>query len=168
VERAYSQDRLQALRDEWISPYPGLERVLEVFRRLPSRLTREQFTSTLNDIALLLAEGPFKRRAWLSPMCEMVWGPSSELRNWFELYGALVEFLYRIGFIGLGQQGSRKATYIYEEELLADVPDNVGNNAFFEVHAAFRPALDIVEQPTRRQLQRLKATAGVAETDDTN
>jgi hypothetical protein len=161
VERTYSQDRLQALRDEWISPYPGLDRVLEVFRGLPGRLTREQFSSTLNDIALLVAEGPFKGRAWLSPMCEMVWGPGSEVRNWFELYGQLVQFLYRIGFIGLGQEGQRKATFVYEEELLADVPDNIGQTAFFEVHPAFRPALDIVEEPTRRQLNRMKAAAGV-------
>jgi hypothetical protein len=155
VEKPYSLDRLQALRDEWQTPYPGLERIFQMFRGLQARMDRGQFTKALDTVALLVADATFKGTLWLTAMSQSLWAAGSALGDWFELYGSLVQFLYRIGFIGLAKQGDGKATYVYEDELFADSPENLNDDVLIEIHPAFRPALEIVQEPTKRQSRRL-------------
>ncbi len=68
AEFNYSAKRLLALRDEWDSTYGGISRVFEVFRRSPTRISKQEFQTMLDDIILLMAEPDYPGVRWLPPV----------------------------------------------------------------------------------------------------
>lgn len=148
AERAYSQDRLEALRDEWKQPYLGIDVVLSQFRNKNYRLTRGEYTNVLHDVALLIAEGDkFSGFTWLEPMCQRIWAAGSSQQSWYELYGSLTKLLYSIGFIGVTRGAQLDVIYSYSDLLLTENPTSCSEDAYFEIHPAFRKALSIIEPP---------------------
>jgi len=146
AEKAYSKDRLLALRDEWKDPYLGIDKVFEVFQHKPVRLSRAEITAIFDDIAVLPADKNFIGNQWLTNICEPIFTAGSAQKAWYEMYGRLVNLLYSISFIGLAKGPNGRALYSYEDPGLTHLMDGLAENAYFEIHPAFRQALSMTEE----------------------
>ncbi len=149
AEKPYSDERLLALRDEWKEPFFDIDKIFELFRGRPARMDRQQFTEVLDEVALLLADERFRGTPWLTWMCEVIWAPGSGQRSWDRMYGPLLNLLYDISFIGLCKGSGGPTTYSYQHTARAQAVGVLPANTMFEIHPAFRRALDIEEQQAR-------------------
>lgn len=150
VELEYSQNRLEALRDEWKDPYSGIEQIVEIFQGAASRLDRAALSKLLDEAALLSLDETFPGKHWLSGLVlERLQGGDDG--SWYEIWGGLTRLLYVIGFIGAGNARQRRVTYQYEAAQWCDHADNLGEDMFVEVHPAYRPALGIAQTLHRRE-----------------
>lgn len=142
VEREYSQNRLDALRDEWKDPYGGLERVAECFRKAPTRMDRLELGKRFDEAALLSLDESFLGKQWLSGLVlDRLEG--DEDVAWHLAYGALVRLMYSVGFLGMGNARSRRANYAYDDAQWCEHVDNLGGDCFGEIHSTYRAALEI-------------------------
>lgn len=141
AERAYSTKRLLALRDEWKSTYPGVDRVFEKFRRTPTKMSREDFQKRLDDVMLLLSDPSFEGVVWLSQLSEAMWAPGEA--TWFQLYQPLLKMLFGIGFIGCASVARARPTFYLDDPLLVDSEAGIERCDAFFVHRTFHRALDI-------------------------
>ena len=145
AEKRYSEERLLALRDEWKDPYLDIDKVFERFKHCTARMSKNELTAILDDAILLLADTSFRGTHWLTNLCETLWSAGSSSRTWNEWYGPLVNLLYATSFLGLAKGRETQAYYSYEEiDNLGHMLD-LNDNVFFEVHPAFRLALDVKE-----------------------
>lgn len=145
AEKAYSVGRLKALSDEWTNPYTDIGKLFDLFRRKPYRFSRAEFTKVLDEVALLPAEASFHGNNWLDFLYKRFWLPDNGNREWYELYGEVTRLLYDISLIGIAKGLNNKAVYTYKEPGLAQYADNMLESAHFEIHPAFRQALEISE-----------------------
>jgi hypothetical protein len=132
AERAYSNERLLALRDEWKDPYLGIEKLFEKFQRKPAKLSETGITEILDEIALLPAEMNFLESKWLTTICEPIYSGESAKKTWYEIYGQLVSLLYNIGFIGIAKGPHGRAQYSYENPGLSELNGNIPDKAWFK------------------------------------
>lgn len=146
AEKTYSDERLLALRDEWKDPYLDIDKVLEVFQGKFKRLSQKEIEEVFNEIAVLPANRNFLGKLWLTEMCEQIFAPESAKKTWYEMYGPLVNLMYNISFIGLAKGHDAQAIYSYEDPGLSQRIIDVSEHTYFEIHTAFRPALNIVEK----------------------
>lgn len=147
AEKIYSNDRLLALRDEWKDPYLGIERIFERFQHKPAKMDKTEITEVFEDIALLLADRNFLGKQWLEPICEPMYAATSAQKTWDEIYEKLIRLLYNIGFIGIAKGSQGHAAYVYNDPGLLQINGNLSANPYFEIHPAFRQALNIIENP---------------------
>lgn len=140
AEASYSTNRLLALRDEWKPSYPDIDRAFFAFRGAMMPMLKEDFTSRLDDIALLLADRHFRGGAWLERMTVDMWESTSG--DWATLYGPLVTMLYNIGFIGCAI-GSRPVQYAQTAPDFAERMSNLILADRFLIHPAFQIGLDV-------------------------
>lgn len=146
AERAYSEKRLLALRDEWKITFPDVHELLDVFRRAVTPLTSDELARRLDNAMMLTAEREFLGSSWLTPLSVGMWDPSAD-KQWSSVYGPLTRFLYGLGFLGLQKTQGRQPVYTYDApDRLADLTE-LGASSIFHIHPAFRLALDIKEQP---------------------
>ncbi len=142
AERPYSQNRLLALRDEWSPTYPDLIRVIEVFRKAPLPMSRDEFRQRVDEAILLMADPTFRGVLWVTEMAEPVW-QSSISDEWADQYGPFTSFLYNIGLIGVAPSRGHRPTFSYEIESYPSNLANLGPDSAFFVHRTFQPALNI-------------------------
>jgi len=146
AEKAYSTERLLALRDEWKDPYLDIDKLFETFRGKSVFLSQEDITEILDEIALLPANKGFLGSRWLTHICEPIFASDSRQRTWNEMYGQLISLLYTPSFIGLARGSQGKPLYSYNDptptELAASLPENI----YFVIHPAFRQGLNAVEK----------------------
>jgi hypothetical protein len=153
AEVTYSKNRLLALRDEWKPTFPGIEKMLHVFSRVPSILDWEQMAKVLNECALQLVEHDSRGPLWAACMTKPIWSASST-DDPAETYKPLIDLLYKIGFIGCLFSGEGTghtqwqsvddfALYNYDDSSFADNVRNLPSVTGFRVHPAFRPYLEI-------------------------
>ncbi len=147
AETPYSRNRLLALRDEWKPTFPGIDRVFGVFSRAPAQISPVELRQRLDNAVLLISDEAFPGSRWMTELADAVW-TNTETDSWIEPYQGLVAMLYDIGFIGCSQGSKSKPVYSHESPGFADSLSNLKASAFFYVHKAFRPALDI--QPGTR------------------
>ena len=140
AEKAYSQDRLLALRDEWKDPYIGIEKVLDSFKNHSARLSRDAITSILDDIALLLADRDFPGGNWLNELCKYIY---EGIGDWNKMYHPLVNFFYSISFLGIVKGATGKARYAYEDLGFEYITEELTINTYFEIHPTFQQALHL-------------------------
>lgn len=144
VEIPYSSSRLTALRDEWKDPYIGIDKIFEQFQDARLRLSQKTIGNIFDNVALLAISDDFHGTTWLTPLCEKIWELDDVPENWFERYGKLLELLFNISFIGVGEYNQTKATYSYSQVKEERMRIAILRKAiFFEVHCSFRPALEI-------------------------
>ena len=124
-------------------PYFEIDKVLEQFRRQGRHLSRAQLTNVLNEIALLALDPTFLGTTWLTPMCENIWENESSDGTWFDKYGQLTQMLYTISFLGVSKSSSVEAVYSYTQPGKIQHASEVSEGSYFEIHPAFRQALDI-------------------------
>lgn len=146
AERTYSHKRLLALRDEWKLTYPGVDEIFEALRGAPSRMTREQFQSRLEDMMELLANEDFPGVRWLTDFSSQMWNPGGG-STWFDLYQPLSRFLYRLGIIGCSVRGTARPVFFSDDEFLLDSRSGVEKLEYFFVHRMYRAALEIDVDP---------------------
>lgn len=142
AEHQYSVNRLLALRDEWKSNYPGLDRVFEQFTSVSVRMDASEIVSRLEAVALLPADSGFAGVVWMTEMAQGVWAASPD-DSWVDMYFPLVRLLYRIGFLGLTRSAQGTAIYAEEEPGFVDLPRHVAEAGAFFIHPSFRAALDV-------------------------
>lgn len=147
AERPYSFKRYLALRDEWKASFPGIERVLNVFKHGPAKLSQEQLGASLESIALLVAEPTFPGSNWLTPLTEAYWSDRAP-SEWSQRHQPLIRLLFRVGFLGC-DRGKGLVVYAHDDGEFAESASNLTRCPWFEVHPAFRPALDLEEQEVR-------------------
>jgi hypothetical protein len=141
AELPYSAKRLLALRDEWKPTFPGIDKVFELFRSCPLAMMRAELTRYLDAAALLPAETDFPGVVWMTRLSEPLWNGIGSA-DWGEMYQPLTQLLYDIGFIGV-RLPNKKTCYSYSSPGFADQPSHLDEFVRFEVHPAFRPALEI-------------------------
>ncbi len=142
AEGSYSKNRYLALRDEWKVSYPGVEKVLEVFRDAALPLSREQFTERLDEAMLLIASSDFPGTRWMTELSAPMWSAGAGDRDWTELYHPLVKFLFEIGLIGLASSRGEAPAYSSDDPEFAELQGNLESIRFVYIHPAFRPALN--------------------------
>jgi hypothetical protein len=141
AERGYSANRLLALRDEWKPTYPGIEKVLEVFRGVPTRMEKTDFENKLVEAMLLMSDPAFDGARWMTPLAQAMWQPGTG-ETWFENYQPLTRLLYSIGFVGCAI-GNGPPTFYTDDPLFIDNESQVERTRYFYVHRAYHRALDI-------------------------
>jgi hypothetical protein len=141
AERAYSRDRLLALRDEWKSSYPDIDMVFQLFEAAATKMNAADFFHRLDDAALLPADFHFSGDVWMNNLSQSIWhGADADPC----IYHPLTELLYNIGFVGcsrVGQPNSER--YFYDDpDYLSRVSVMKEISCYF-IHPAFRSGLDI-------------------------
>lgn len=144
AETEYSTNRLLALRDEWKMSYPGIQDVFEPFRRAPSVMDRDELTKILDNVAVVTAGEDFDGVAWLTELASPIWAGTHTPDEWVEMYGPLLQFLFRIGLVCPLRRDDRLITYQTHPYWLSSAT-NMAAASRFAVHPAFRPALEIGE-----------------------
>ncbi|MBA2680730.1 MAG: hypothetical protein H0U76_20335 [Ktedonobacteraceae bacterium] len=158
AERTYSRKRLDALRDEWKSPYPDLDKVLHVFRQRSSEMNLEDITDVFNNISLLLLDDAFQGKSWLDPLCRSKKSKRTaadedynNMEEWYGYYGGLFMLLFDIGFLGFNRSKikpnmhpTKSPLYSHMEESGAQMADeSLETIGSFYIHPAFHQALAI-------------------------
>jgi hypothetical protein len=142
AEKAYSEKRLLALRDEWKPTYPDIHSALNLFREAILPLSKDQLGGYLDDAMLLPSNPDFLGIRWMTALSESMWSSSSD-SSWVELYHPLAKMLYEIGFIGFAHSPGGVPVYSYENPDFANDPLNLENTKEFWVHPAYHLALNI-------------------------
>ncbi|TMR99979.1 hypothetical protein EJK15_04210 [Nonomuraea basaltis] len=142
AERAYSEKRLLALRDEWKPTYPGIEDVFYAFTKTSMPLSKALFTRYLDEVLLLHLEEKFQDHDWLKELAETSLY-SSRRAGWAESYQPLIKMLFDIGFVGLAQTKKERVIYAQDNPRYADRLRNLEDASYFYVHPAYRSALEI-------------------------
>ncbi|MGH2702943.1 MAG: P-loop ATPase, Sll1717 family [Actinomycetota bacterium] len=146
AERNYSAGRILALRDEWKGTYPGIDRVVEVFRRSPFRITRDDFQRRLDEVMLLLSDPLFPGVHWLTAATNSMWtsGPES---TWAEIYQPLIRILYNIGLVGIGAGNSGAPVFLLDDPRFVEQQSNLDGSEYFYIHRTYHEGLDM--RPSR-------------------
>lgn len=140
AEEEYSRKRLLALRDEWKTSFPEIDKVFYLFEGSTLPLTRNDFTRVLDDAITLPGDPNFRGSEWLSRLTASMWNHQDA--DWVDWYGPLVSLLYNIGFIGC--LTGRRAEFRFAQ----DSPDftertrNLESITHFTIHPAFQSGLD--------------------------
>lgn len=143
AERAYSEKRLLALRDEWKLNYPDIQRAFDVFRRIAIPMDREEFLRRLDDIMLLPADPNFRGVRWVTDLSTVMMSSGTRTHDWVELYQPLISFLFRIGFISCARTAHTGFVHFYDNPGYADRASNLEAVTLFQVHPTFHAALDV-------------------------
>lgn len=142
AERAYSEKRLLALRDEWKPTFPDIQKVFGLFRKASLPISKKQFTKYLEEAMLLLSDPGFNGVRWMTALSEKMWTATGD-QSWADLYQPLTQMLYEISFVGLIFPGSRTAIYSYDDPALSDNLSAMEKVESFSIHPAYHMALDI-------------------------
>lgn len=142
AEEKYSRNMLLSLRDEWKATYPGVDQVVEKFRSSPMRMTPEQMSSILDDVALLLSDLKFDGIRWLTDVTNPIW-ISPPGQNDFSVYQDLLEVLFSIGLIGCATNTSGEPLFYYDDSLYVTRKSTFEKIKYFNVHRAYQSGLEI-------------------------
>ena len=123
AEARYSQNRLLALRDDWKTNYPGIDRAFEVFRGAPAEMSQDEVTVYLDNVALLMADPSFEGVRWVTDIAEPVWSGAMAPDDWSDSYQPLVKFFYDLGFLGVVTAGHEH--FAQEEPGFVDAPGSL-------------------------------------------
>jgi hypothetical protein len=142
AEKAYSEKRLLALRDEWKPTYPDIQMVFELFRKAVLPIPKQQFSTYLDEAMLLLSDRNFRGVRWMTALSEVMWTSTGE-ESWADLYQPLVRMLYEIGFIGFARPPGTTPIYSYDDMGLAGNPYILEETNNFFIHPTYHKALDL-------------------------
>ena len=152
AERPYSINRLSALRDEWKTTYPGIDRLFKLFTHCPCPMTRDELTRLLDDSVMLLANADFPGTPWMTDLTEPIW--DNVASEWGDMYYPLLSLLFNLGFIGCGSE-TGSPTYVHDNPDFGEQISNFESAVKFYVHPAFRAALDTEPPPLARHRTKL-------------
>ncbi|GGR65380.1 hypothetical protein GCM10010169_05820 [Micromonospora fulviviridis] len=142
-ERAYSTDRLLALRDEWGPSYPGVIDAFEVFRGCSYPMTRTDFQSRLDEVMLLPAKRNFAGVEWVESLSRNMWNSGDGKLDWMKVYKPLTALFFKFGFMGCREGRSPEVVYSHDDPDHVDHHVRLGPDCEFFIHPAFHCALDV-------------------------
>jgi hypothetical protein len=148
AEARYSQNRLLALRDEWKTNYPGIDKAFEVFRGAPAEMSQADVTHYLDNVALLMADPNFEGVRWVTDVAEPVWSGALAPEAWGDSYQPLVKFFYDIGFVGIVNGTS--AHFAQDDPGYVDAPASLRDETRYLVHPAFQPTLGVRRRASKK------------------
>lgn len=131
-----------ALRDEWKDTYPGIDQVIDKFRRAEARIHKECFQVRLDEIMLMLSDPEFSGVRWLTDRSAGMWASDAD-SSWTDMYGALVRLLFDVGFIGCATRAAAAPIFHMDDPLLLDSETTLERTDYFFVHRAYHLSLDI-------------------------
>ena len=142
AERAYSRNRLLALRDEWKSSYPDIDKFLGLFQSAPASIDRDTLTEILENAALLPIDTSFLGTRWMTELSAPIWnGMDSD--DWITKFQPMLAFLFHIGFLGCLRPDTAAAVFAHEQPEFVNQASNLADIDEFIVHLAFQAALDV-------------------------
>lgn len=141
AERGYSAKRLLALRDEWKPTYAGVGEVIDKFQGVPSRITPEQLTKILDEIAILGTSSNFQGRKWIGDLIDPIWQDGSH--EWYRQYQPLAAFCFSLGFLGVATEGSAAPRFHSDDPLVVDSSDRLRSARYFYIHRTYHSALSV-------------------------
>jgi len=130
-----------ALRDEWKPTYAGVGEVLDKFQGVPSRITPEQLTKILDEIAILGTSSAFTGRAWIGDFIDPIWQGGND--EWYRQYQKLAAFCYSLGFLGVATEGSAAPRFYSDDPMLVDSSDRLRSSRYFYIHRTYHSALSV-------------------------
>ncbi|MCX5260414.1 hypothetical protein OOK27_40785 [Streptomyces canus] len=137
AEEEYSHNRLLALRDEWKTNYPEIERLFNLFRGVTLPLSQSDFTYILENA---ITHPSFNSVEWLHELTAAVYSYSAG--TWVDWYGPLVTLLYNIGFIGCMTGRRSDFRYAHDYPDFAERARSLESVTHFTIHPTFRAGLD--------------------------
>lgn len=145
AEKSYSEERLLSLRDEWKDPYEEIDTILRKFTGHHYQFKKKELAEVLDEVAILAEDPNFRGKEWLAPISNKIFSPDIDNMTWENIYGDIVEILYRIGFIGIARTANMKVKYSYQESGFVYQMPEISDEPLFEVHKAFRRGLGLIE-----------------------
>jgi hypothetical protein len=141
AEKAYSRNRLMALRDEWKGTYPGIGKLFEAFQGASGRMDRTELGDKLDNAMLLLAEPGFEGAAWLIDLSVPILAADGE---WEQRYRPALELLYHLGFVAASTKSSDRPVAFNESPSLVSSDSNVRVLQSFVVARPYHAALGVL------------------------
>ncbi|WP_328639598.1 P-loop ATPase, Sll1717 family [Streptomyces canus] len=138
-EEEYSHNRLLALRDEWKTNYPEIDRLFHLFKGVTLPITQSDFTYILENA---ITHPSFNSMGWLHELTAAVYSYSDSDGTWVDWYGPLVTLLYNIGFIGCLTGRRSDFRFAHEYPDFAERARSLESVTHFTIHPAFRAGLD--------------------------
>ncbi|MGC5567039.1 P-loop ATPase, Sll1717 family [Streptomyces sp. FR-108] len=137
AEEEYSHKRLLALRDEWKTNFPEIDRIFYLFEGVTLPIPQQEFTYILENA---VTHPSFNSMTWLHEMTAGVYTYSDG--TWVDWYGRLVTLLYNIGFIGC--LTGRRSNFRFAQDFpdFAERARSLESVTHFTVHPAFRAGLE--------------------------
>ncbi|MDQ1046826.1 P-loop ATPase, Sll1717 family [Streptomyces sp. V4I2] len=148
AEEPYSRERVLALRDEWKTSYPEIDKIFYLFEGATLPLSKAAFTRILDDAITLPGDPEFAGAEWVQRLTAKMW--SNPNGSWTEWYGPLVSLLYNIGFIGCMTGSRTEFQYAQNYPDFADRARNLESITEFNIHPAFQMGLDVRIDNSRR------------------
>ncbi|MDH6517465.1 hypothetical protein RKD25_003762 [Streptomyces sp. SAI-124] len=149
AEEPYSRKRLLALRDEWKTSYPGIDRIFEVFEGVTLPMSADEFTRRLDDAITQTAGDPaFGGTDWVYALTAKMWTHAEG--SWSDWYGPLVSLLYNIGFIGCKTGSRSEFRFVQEDPDFAERVRNLESITDVTIHPTFHMGLDTRADYSRR------------------
>lgn len=135
AELPYSEDRLQALMDEWKNPYLNLKILFSFFNNCLYKMTKKDFFDIMETITLKILEKDESKenKGWL-------WVIEGDYIN-KETFDStnLVKLLYKIGLIGIKESPSTKVNYSYKNN---ETP-SISEESKFYINPCYHKALRV-------------------------
>ncbi len=110
AEDEYCNERLRNLIDEWKSPFPQLSKILECFKGKPSTMNTAQLRSTLEDVVCYAIDNPNLE----GNESLVAHGFISTDEDKFSETDGLLNFLFKLGVIGIKNQSNHKIRFCFD------------------------------------------------------
>ena len=145
AERRYSTTRLDALRDEWIDNYSGMEEVLQVLHGLPYKFTDGDILP--ERLVPIIAQGEAESRKENPDLTSIPLTCCHVLENgeYGDVWEVLRSVLYLVGAIGVKPSPQDPVTYSYQD---SSALKRAAPGAPIHVHPALYQAL-LIQLPDR-------------------
>lgn len=148
AEIEYSKKRLAALCTEWASEHPNLETCLEVFRRLPSRISPEMLTEEHLQAAILeLSDAPDSP----DELPQMARACLDDMSRFRALRGQIITVLYKVGALGVRLHRGEPVHFCYDSNTVVR-PSDVSDDVRLSVAPMLWAALGTFRQRVRGEL----------------
>lgn len=137
AERDYSVGRLRSLEDEWSPTYPDID---VVFRAFDGSV--ESFSlASLEDNRLINTLVTGERAEDPNSVARLVYEMDKQGRSYSEIWLALAEVLFRVGFLGVKATPQEPMTFSYQQPSLT--VGTLPGESRFAVHPALHLALHV-------------------------
>ncbi len=139
AERHYSEDRLEALEDEWRVNYPNLRRVTELLRGRPARFNIKDFDNEHAKIDKVFET--------LKPGCPIydILAQAYGENDLSQTLAHLFYIMFTVGLIGIERHNNSHIYWCYIENRIT-LPDFYAPSSTLYIHPGFYFALDIKSQ----------------------
>jgi hypothetical protein len=146
AEEKYSPARLEALKNEWKSVYPSLDKILKIFENQEPRFQAEKLNNhLLQELILELATSNESCIGVLEKQCSQYANNNKDTseKQIQEFKEKILQILYLIGFIGIKKNDIKSVLWSYSKTEKVSTASLRDPDTSFIIHPAFWKALAI-------------------------